>query len=177
MSYLTDHQIAYLGEDLVKPFRRENVQPASIDLCLSYTVAVPIKPRGADAVMDMNDPPKSWDMVNIGLHGFVLHPGEFVLGGTEEAVTLPDNIVGKIVGKSGLERFGLICNLSAGWIDPGFRGRLTFGMFNALRVPIVLRPGKKCCQVAFAFTSTPAKHLYDGFYQDSEGVVTNRGVE
>ena len=170
--YLPDHEIALLGERLVQPFRPECVEPASLDLHLSDELMVPHPAHNLTCV-DMDEPRSVMREISISEGGFVLHPGEFALGCTEEMVTLPDNIVGKIVGKSSLERFGLACNLSAGWIDPGFRGRLTFGMVNMLRVPIVLRAGKKCCQVVFAYTNTSATNSYDGHYQDSLGV---RGV-
>ena len=157
---------------MLHPFRPENVQPASVDLCLSDELLVPYSPHSLTSV-DLGEPQNIMREVSIGEHGFVLHPGEFALGCTEEMVTLPDHIVGKIVGKSSLERFGLACNLSAGWIDPGFRGRLTFGMVNMLRIPITLRTGKKCCQVTFAYTNSDVSKVYNGHYQDSLEV---RGV-
>ena len=39
---------------------------------------------------------------------FVLHPGEFVLGATFEAVTLPDDVAARLEGKSSLGRLGLL---------------------------------------------------------------------
>ena len=176
MSYLPDHEIKLLGERLITPFRPENVEPASVDLCLSDELMVPRTPHNM-ACVDLNGPSTVMQEVSISKHGFVLHPGEFALGCTEEMVTLPDNIVGKIVGKSSLERFGLAINLSAGWIDPGFRGRVTFGMLNMLRVPIVMRAGKKCCQITFAYTNSDVSNAYEGRYQDSETVVASRYPE
>ena len=174
MSFLPDHEIMALGERLVTPFRRENVEPASLDLCLGSELLVP-QDMHSTAFLDLNEPREAlWDSVTIGMNGFVLHPGEFVLGATDEVVTLPDHIVGKIVGKSSLERFGLACNLSAGWIDPGFRGRLTFGMTNLLRIPIILRAGRKCCQMTLAYLNTAAAKPYQGRYQDSTGAVPAR---
>jgi dCTP deaminase len=108
--------------------------------------------------------------------GFVLHPGEFVLGVTSEQVNLPSNIVGRIEGKSSLGRLGLMVHVTSGFIDPGFRGCLTLQMTNVLRVPIVLRPSKRICQVVFAYLNSPAMNPYGGNYQDSEGVVASKGV-
>ena len=172
MSYLPDHEIRQLGERLLTPFRPENIEPASVDLCLGDELMMPQRAHSMECV-DLNTPRAIMQEISIGERGFVMHPGEYALGCTEETVTLPDNIVGKIVGKSSLERFGLAVNLSAGWIDPGFRGRVTFGMINLLRVPIVLRAGKKCCQITFAYTTSDVSNAYNGHYQDSEGV---RGV-
>ena len=173
MSYLPDHEILALGTSLVNPCDPQAVQPASIDLRLGDELLVP-KDTHSVTCIDMGEPfSKLWESVTIPNAGFVLHPGDFVLGATYEEVSLPNGIVGKIVGKSSLERFGLAVNLSAGWIDPGFRGRLTFGMTNMLRLPIILRAGRKCCQVAFAYTNTKSGDPYNGQYQDSQTV---RGV-
>src|SRR6201996_122169 len=53
---------------------------------------------------------------------FVLHPGEFVLGSTFEMVSLPDDLAGRLEGKSSLGRLGLLTHSTAGFIDPGFTG-------------------------------------------------------
>jgi dCTP deaminase len=108
--------------------------------------------------------------------GFVLHPGEFVLGVTAESVNLPDRIVGRIEGKSSLGRLGLMVHVTSGFIDPGFHGCLTLQMTNVLRVPIILRPGKRICQVVFAYMHSPAEHPYAGRY-NADTVVASKGVE
>ena len=56
---------------------------------------------------------------------FVLQPGQFCLGNTWEEVTLPDDVVGRLEGKSSLGRLGLVIHSTAGYVDPGFRGHLT----------------------------------------------------
>ena len=172
MSYLPDHEIMALGTTLVNPFDPQNVGPASIDLRLDDTLLVPHSTHHLTCV-DLGEPESIMQEIVMDEHGFILHPGEFALGATFEEVTLPDHIIGKIVGKSSLERFGLAVNLSAGWVDPGWRGRLSFGMLNMLRVPIILRAGRKCCQITFAYTNTNVNNPYNGHYQDSDGV---RGV-
>ena len=53
---------------------------------------------------------------------FVLHPGEFALGTTVERIVLPDDIVGRLEGKSSLGRLGLLIHSTAGYVDPGWDG-------------------------------------------------------
>jgi dCTP deaminase len=172
MSFLPDHEILDLGEHLVQPFDPECVEPASIDLHLANEFLVP--DISTIRCVDLDDPVDFMKHAYVGIEGFVLHPGEFVLGVTEERVSLPGNIVGKIEGKSSLGRLGLMVHVTAGFIDPGFRGPVTLEMKNLLQVPIVLRPGKKICQLAFAYLHSPAKNPYQGRYQDSEGVVASK---
>jgi dCTP deaminase len=175
MNFLPDRDLMELGPSLVAPFDPECVGPASIDLHLAEEFAVPDMHSKLTCV-DLDKP------TNIMLpvikvdegHGFVLHPGEFVLGVTKEVVSLPSNIVGRIEGKSSLGRLGLMVHVTAGFIDPGFRGSLTLQMTNVMRVPIVLRPGKRVCQVVFAYLASPAMNPYGGNYQDSETAVASR---
>ena len=173
MSFLPDHEIIALGPSLVKPFDKLAVEPASIDLRLSDQLLVPEFHKAR--FIDLADPPKDFmKPVTIDADGYVLHPGDFVLGVTSETVMLPNHIVGKIEGKSSIGRLGLLVHITAGFIDPGFVGPLTLEMCNLLRVPIVLRPGKKICQVAFAYMNTTVKKPYNGRYQNSRGVVASR---
>lgn len=170
--FLPDHEIAGFGEELVTPFDPEAVEPASIDLRLSDELLVP---EYHDVpFVDLGAPADFMAKVKISEHGYVLHPGDFVLGVTKETVTLPDHIVGKIEGKSSIGRLGLIVHVTAGFIDPGFRGPLTLEMVNLLDRPIILRPDKKICQVAFAYMHTPVEKPYQGRYQNSRGVVASR---
>ncbi|MGH7867769.1 MAG: dCTP deaminase, partial [Candidatus Dormibacteraceae bacterium] len=61
---------------------------------------------------------------------FVLHPGEFVLGSTYERISLPDDLAGRLEGKSSLGRLGLLTHSTAGFIDPGFAGHITLELSN-----------------------------------------------
>jgi dCTP deaminase len=172
MSFLPDHEIAALGEALIQPFYPDCVEPASIDLHLSNEFLVP--DTGNVRCVDLDAPEDFMKRVVVGADGFVLHPNEFILGVTEEVVSLSNIIVGKIEGKSSLGRLGLMVHVTAGFIDPGFNGPITLEMKNLLNVPIVLRPGKKICQLAFAWLNSAAQRPYDGRYQNSKGVVASR---
>jgi len=96
---------------------------------------------------------------------FFLHPGEFVLASTLEFFRLPDDLAGRIEGRSSWGRHGLLVHATAGFVDPGFAGVLTFELSNAGRLPIMLRPGLRIGQVCFFQMSEPslipyhAKHL------------------
>ncbi|HKD83588.1 MAG TPA: dCTP deaminase [Terriglobales bacterium] len=80
---------------------------------------------------------------------FYLHPGEFVLASTLEWFRLPDDLAGRIEGRSSWGRRGLLVHATAGFVDPGFAGVLTFELSNAGRLPIELRPGLRIGQVCF----------------------------
>ena len=50
-------------------------------------------------------------------------------------ITLPDDIVGRVDGKSSLGRLGLLVHATAGYIDPGWTGRLTLALCSARSTP------------------------------------------
>jgi dCTP deaminase len=80
---------------------------------------------------------------------FVLHPHEFALGCTLEFVGLPNDLAGRLEGKSSWGRLGLQIHATAGFVDPGFQGCLTFELQNVGKVPIPLFPGLRVAQLSF----------------------------
>src|SRR3954452_5444210 len=88
---------------------------------------------------------------------FVLHPGGFVLGATLESVGLPDDLAGRLEGKSSLGRLGLLTHSTAGFIDPGFTGHITLELSNVATLPITLWPGMKIGQLCLFRLSSPAE--------------------
>ena len=113
---------------------------------------------------------------------FVLHPGEFVLGATYEAVTLPHDVAARLEGKSSLGRLGLLTHSTAGFIDPGFTGQVTLELSNMATLPIKLWPGSKVGQLCFFRLSSPAQHGYgtkvhQSRYQGQRGPTPSLGHE
>jgi dCTP deaminase len=91
---------------------------------------------------------------------FVLQPGQFVLGITIEEIWLPDDIGARIEGRSSWGRLGIIVHSTAGYIDPGFKGRITLEMSNIGMLPVLLYPGMRICQIAFEKLSSPSETPY-----------------
>ncbi|MBA2416736.1 MAG: dCTP deaminase, partial [Geodermatophilaceae bacterium] len=114
-----------------------------------------------------------------GDEAFVLHPGEFVLGSTLEIVSLPDDLAGRLEGKSSLGRLGLLTHSTAGFIDPGFSGHITLELSNVANLPIMLWPGMKIGQLCLFRLSSPAEHpygseIYGSRYQGQRGPTPSR---
>ena len=110
---------------------------------------------------------------------FVLHPGEFVLGSTFEMVSLPDDLAGRLEGKSSLGRLGLLTHSTAGFIDPGFTGHITLELSNVANLPITLWPGMKIGQLCLFRLSSAAEHPYGSAeagsrYQGQRGPTPSR---
>jgi dCTP deaminase len=162
-SVLSDGTIRRLVEERrirIEPWDPGMVQPASVDLRLGSSFRVFHNHRAA--AIDLRDPPTNLtEHIVIGPdEAFVIHPGEFVLGVTQELVSLPDDIVARIEGKSSIGRLGLIVHATAGFVDPGFAGTLTLEITNLTRVPIKLWPGLPICQLSFMTLDAPAEKPY-----------------
>lgn len=80
---------------------------------------------------------------------FVLHPNDFVLASTLEYIKLPPGITGRLEGRSTWGRTGLQVHSTAGFIDPGFEGSLTYELQNMGKLPLPLFPGIRIGQISF----------------------------
>ena len=97
------------------------------------------------------------DLVEIpACEKFIVQPGEFILGVTAEKISLPDDIVARVEGRSSLGRLGIVVHSTAGFIDAGFCGTITLEISNLNRMPVALYPGMRVCQLAFEQMSSPA---------------------
>ena len=119
---------------------------------------------------------------------FVLHPGEFALGSTLEYVEIPADLAARLEGRSSWGRIGLQIHSTAGYIDPGYKGTITFELGNVGKVPLVLYPGLRVAQLGF-FPVRPVLSPYDSkrkyqlqvgpansrFYKDPEFAVLRSG--
>jgi dCTP deaminase len=174
MTVLPDTAIMRMGKELVDPFVPEHVQPASIDLCLHNEFIIFDSHKGLFIDLDQVHDDSARKIVKGEGKGFILHPGEFILGATMEKVSCPNNIVARLEGKSSLGRLGILIHVTAGFVDPGWHGRLTLEILNVRKVPIILRPGLPFCQISFQYMAGPASKPYAGKYQGDEGVSVSR---
>ncbi|HSB87934.1 MAG TPA: dCTP deaminase [Ilumatobacteraceae bacterium] len=170
------------GRIIIDPFDDRAVQPSSIDVRMSnlFRVFRNYTAKVIDVKHDMTALTEPYELPDDGV--FMLHPGEFVLGSTLERIGVPDDLVGRIEGKSSLGRLGLIIHSTAGFIDAGFDGHITLELTNIATLPITLYPGMKIGQVSFMQMTTPADRPYGGGargskYQGQHGPTPSRYFE
>ena len=109
-----------------------------------------------------------------------VQPNDFLLASTLESVQLPSGIVAKLEGKSSIGRKGIFVHVTAGYVDPGWKGRLTLEIYNASSEPYLLASGSKICQIRFMRLSSPVERMYgdpalESHYQNSEGTQASYG--
>ena len=148
------------GRIIIDPYDPDLVQPSSIDVRISSLFRV-FRNHTAGVIDVKQDMTALTELVEIGGdEPFMLHPGEFVLGSTLERVGVPDDLVGRVEGKSSLGRLGLLIHSTAGFIDAGFDGHVTLELANVASLPITLYAGMKIGQVSFMRMTTPADNPY-----------------
>jgi len=147
------------GELKIEPITSHSIQPASIDCTLgrhylildenhmeSVSLDGEIKYREIEA-----------DEITIPAHSFLLAT-------TREYIKLPKNLTAFVEGRSSIGRIGLFIQ-NAGWVDPGFEGRITLELYNANSLPIKLKSGRRICQLVFCRMDQEASKPYSGKYQ------------
>ena len=164
---LSDKTITDLceNEGLISPFDKNHVQPASYDLMLADKIQVFENSLG--------------DIRETRATGYWLKPNEFVLGCTVEQVSIPDNIAARFEGKSTLGRLGLATHITAGFIDPGFCGKITLEIKNNNRFPIMLDWHMRIGQICFMTMDDYARRPYgseglNSHYQGQQAAVPAR---
>jgi dCTP deaminase len=178
---LADRTIARLlesGRIEIDPYDDSLLQPSSVDVRADRYFRV--FRNNLYPYIDVKQAQEDLtELVEVGEEPFILHPGEFVLGSTLERVRLPDDLVGRLEGKSSLGRLGLLIHSTAGFIDPGFDGHVTLELSNVANLPITIYAGMKIGQLSFMNLSEPAAAPYgDGAlgskYQGQRGPTPSR---
>ena len=160
---LSDRTIRRLldeGRIGIDPYDEELLQPSSVDVRVDSLFRVFRNARYPyiDVKQEMED---LTELVEFGgAEPFILHPGEFVLGSTIERITLPDDLVARLEGKSSLGRLGLLIHSTAGFIDPGWDGHVTLELSNVANLPITIYYGMKIGQLSFVQLTEAAESPY-----------------
>jgi dCTP deaminase len=171
------------GRLVIKPRDDGSIQPASVDLRLGRDILVFKAPLDSPDLTIIDVKQENRDLTTLVRIGkttpFTLGPGEFVLGVTLEEIHIPDDIVGRLDGKSSLGRLGLVVHSTAGFVDPGWRGCLTLELSNLASRPISLYYAMKVSQISFIRLTTPAERPYGSMalgskYQGQKGPVASR---
>lgn len=167
------------GRVQVDPFDVQMVQPSSIDVRLDRMFRVFENHKYPYIDPAVEQPELTRMVESPGDEPFILHPGEFVLASTYEVITLPDDVAGRLEGKSSLGRLGLLTHSTAGFIDPGFSGHVTLEFSNVATLPIKLWPGMKIGQLCLFRLESPAEHpygsdVYGSRYQGQRGPTPSR---
>ena len=147
---------------VIKPFTTSQVQPASIDLRLDSHFL--IIDENSTPLISLENPTTYKEMYQDTI---IIPPQGLVLATTMEYIDLPNDMTAFVEGRSSIGRLGLFIQ-NAGWVDPGFKGQITLELYNANRVPIELKAGRRVCQLVLALLDQEGT-VYSGKYSCQEG--------
>lgn len=146
----------------------ESIQPASVDCRLGNHYLIV-----EDTTMREISLSSAIAYKEVVAEEFVIPPHTFLLATTQEYIKVPNHITAFVEGRSSIGRIGLFIQ-NAGWVDPGFEGRITLELYNANSLPIKLSAGRRICQLVFCSMDEPAERPYQGKYQGQERTVGSR---
>ena len=154
------------------PDLEKSLGPVSLDFRLGHDFLT--FSRTSHPFIDVKDPETFKDITEEVTkrsdEKFILHPNEFILASTLETLELPNDIAGRLEGKSSLGRLGIIIHSTAGKFDPGWKGKLVLEITNIGVVPIALYPEIRICQMLFEQITAPTV----GYTQRSGEVYKNQ---
>lgn len=158
------------------PLDADQVKASSVDLRLGYNVAVypfdtsTLPKNVRDMITTVVDLQNEPDVV-----GFIdtmrrknntllkdgqpvdLKPQSFLLAETLESFKLPNNIAGRVEGRSTYARLGIAVHQTAPSVKPGWEGQLTLEICNNGPFTYKLYPKMRLCQLILERVGQPVK--------------------
>lgn len=159
------------GELIINPMDERSIQPASVDCRLGDHFLVLDENH-----MDIITLDSEIKYREITANEITIPPHSFLLATTQEYIEVPDNLTAFVEGRSSIGRIGLFIQ-NAGWVDPGFKGRITLELYNASALPIKLQAGKRMCQLVFCKMDSKADQPYQGKYQGQKQTIGSRSFQ
>lgn len=164
MTVLNDSKISeYISQNIIKvsppPFEIQ-YQPASLDLRLDNIYCRHNKEMSE--CIDTRDGTSVYSDYETfsNENPLKLEPNDFILCQTLEYIGLPNDLLGRVEGRSSIGRLGVAIHITAGFIDPGFEGNITLEIINFSNVPVLLYPNQRICQIVFEELNAPCEKPY-----------------
>jgi len=107
---------------------------------------------------------------------FIMQPGDFVLAVTLERVKIPNNMMGRLEGRSSLGRLGIVVHSTASIFDAGWDGNCVLELGNLGRMAVKLTPGMRICAMSFEQLTSEADIPYSA-KKDAKYKIQKEPVE
>lgn len=145
--FLSGKWISKNAGSIIHPFIAEQVD------CSAYTMRV-----GDEAYVSPEDNESKISPIQQLNHKqpILIPAGQFAFLITREFLNLPHNLFALINMKTGLKMQGLV-NVSGFHVDPGYKGKLVFAVFNAGPKTILIRENDDAFLIWFAQVSDPSE--------------------
>jgi dCTP deaminase len=148
---LSDNDIRKLlkkGAIKISPLEDDQIGPASVDLTLSDEWHF-FKSELKKKIVDLSKVPFQKAFRVKTAKSMVLRPGQMCLARTKEKITLPENIMGNLEGRSRFARMGLVIHITSALVQPGSDNHQVLEIVNLAPFPVKLHAGMRISQVVF----------------------------
>ncbi len=153
-----------LGRIVIDPFDEKLVGPSQVDLRLGTKFRI-FKQLNLVDPYDPKTLEKNTKLVDTKGKPFIIQPQQLVLGVTMEKLSIPNDLVASIEGRSSIARMGVFIHISSGHVNPGSGSRkpipVTLEILNMNPSPVKLYPGMRICQLLFYTMDRGVKRGYD----------------
>ena len=150
------------GKIIISPLENKQIGPASIDLTLSnewYFFRPLLKKR----TVNLAKTPFQRAFTKKEVDSITLKTGQMCLAKTKEKITLPDDVMGKLEGRSRYARMGLIIHITSALVQPGSSNRQVLEIVNLAPFPIKLHAGMRISQIVFEKMNSKTTKPYKKF--------------
>lgn len=144
----------------------ELVKGVTLDFHLGNEILVPIiHPHTyIDVKKGVNE--EGYEKITLAEGGpHILKPNQFVISRTKESLVLPDDIVGRLEGRSSLARLGVVVHLTSGRFDPGWVDVPVLELKNNSPADIIIYEGWPICAFSFDRLMASVETPYQGRYK------------
>ncbi|MFX0162639.1 MAG: dCTP deaminase [Candidatus Hodarchaeota archaeon] len=166
------------GNLVIRPIDLEKqIGPCSVDLKMGNEALVLDRKKmvlNNRALFKMEDDIEPYMERIVLENSLVIQPGENVLITNMEWIEIPNNMRGRIDGRSSLARRFLEVHSTGGFIDSGFSGKITLEVTNKLNIPQELKVGERVCQLELSYLAHPCEKPYSGKYKDQKSVTPSK---
>lgn len=163
---------------VIRPIDLEKqIGPCSVDLRMGNEALVLDRKKmvlNNRAIFKMEDDIEPYMERIVLENSLVIQPRENVLITNMEWIEIPNNIRGRIEGRSSLARRFLEVHSTGGFVDSGFCGKITLEVTNKLNIPQELKVGERVCQLELSYLAHPCEKPYSGKYKGQKSVTPSK---
>jgi dCTP deaminase len=156
------------GNIVITPFNKKLLGSASYDLALGDTIRIFTARSHPFDVHDNSNYSELTKPIRLTKKGYIMDPGEVILGITNENIKLASNIAGWLEGRSRFARMGLMVHISSPFMSPGIDSHQVLEIANLSPTPLIIYPKTKICQFIFEYCEGNA--FYDGVFSKQKKI-------
>lgn len=151
---------------LIKPYKSGNIDCASYRLCVGDQSFVTSEALHSDSphasiITVLSDSPPD----NV----LAISPGQFAFIMTDEVVEVPEDAIALISFRAKYKFKGLV-NVSGFHVDPGWKGKLIYSVYNAGPQVVYLSRGEPVFIIVYADLDCSSEVIYGGGAKDQKDI-------